>query len=247
MKKVLLFVAAAMFVFASCGKVDPNNGGLIDDNGGDNTENLHASLKGSNYYLIVMDGTTSEKIASKVVADYRPDDNGKNLWVWEGTYAGGTPSGLSFYGLTEGWVCLEVTTVGWSGAGWQVNNKEGKAPDWLKMKDLATDTGKYYLHVGYKGAAGKAHILGFGYGGAEYKFAVGEGTLDDAGVTYTAINPINNGGKFDAKEWNEYEVKLSDMGIDFSKDCTDANVFWCLSGGETGKQINLDAVFVYKK
>ena len=127
MKKVLLFVAAAMFVFASCDMLDPNNGGLIDDNGGDNTENLHASLKGSNYYLIVMDGTTSEKIASKVVADYRPDDNGKNLWVWDGTYAGGTPSGLSFYGLTEGWVCLEVTTIGWSGAGWQVNNKEGKA------------------------------------------------------------------------------------------------------------------------
>ncbi|MBO4434173.1 MAG: hypothetical protein J5769_01815, partial [Bacteroidales bacterium] len=125
MKKVLLFAAAALFALVACKGLDPDNGGLIDDNGdngGDETE-LHASLKGSNYYLIQMDGTTAESIAKKVVADYRPDGEGKNLWVWEGTYAGGTPSGLNFYGLTEGWVCLEVVAgPGWSGAGWQVNN-----------------------------------------------------------------------------------------------------------------------------
>jgi len=254
MKKVFLFAAAALFALASCQGVDPDdNGGLIDDNGGDNgggTETeLHASLSGSNYYLIQMDGTTAESIASKVVADYRPDGAGKNLWVWEGTYAGGTPSGLNFYGLTEGWVCLEVVAgPGWSGAGWQVNNKEGQAADWLKMKDLANGTSNYYLHVAYKGAANEAHILGFGYAaGGEYKFAVGQGSMEDAGVTYNAIAPINNDGTFDPKEWNEYEVKLSDMGIDFSQDITDANVFWCLSGGVGGKQINLDAVFVYKK
>ncbi len=255
MKKYFMIVMAAVLslglLAVSCKK--PANDDDLIDNPIDNPDDKpvtgeDASLQGSNYYLIVMDGVTSEKIASKVVADYRPDGEGKNLWVWDGTYEGGTTSGLSFYGLTEGWVCLKVTTVGWSGAGWQVNNIEGKAPDWLKMKDLATDTDKYYLHIGYKGAAGQAHIIGFGYAaGGEYKFAIGEGSLDDAGVTYNAIAPINNNGKFDSKEWNEYEVKLSDMGIDFSKDITDANVLWCLSGGETGKEINLDAVFVYKK
>ena len=269
MKKTFMTIAALLvaagMVMVSCQKpsTSKDDNALIDDtddtpggntgdntggNTGDNTGgDVHATLKGSNYYLIVFDGTTYETIKDKVVADYRPDSNGKNLWVWDGTYEGGEASGLSFYGTTEGWVCLRVTSVGWSGAGWQVNNIEGQAPDWLKMKDLATDTDKYYLHVAYKGAKGDAHILGFGYAGTEYKFAVGEGTMEDAGKTYSAINPVNNGGKFDSREWNEYEVKLSDMGIDFSEDCTDANVFWCLSGGITGKEINLDAVFVYKK
>ena len=269
MKKTLMTLAALLvaagMVMVSCQKPAPSkdDNALVDDktgdntgdktgdntgdNGGGNEDKTPASLKGSNYYLIVFDGTTYETIKDKVVADYRPDSNGKNLWVWEGTYEGGEASGLSFYGTTEGWVCLKVTSVGWSGAGWQVNNKEGAAPDWLKMKDLATDTDKYYLHVAYKGAKGDAHIIGFGYAGTEYKFAVGEGSLEDAGKVYNAIAPINNNGAFDSREWNEYEVKLSDMGIDFSKDCTDANVLWCLSGGTTGKEINLDATFVYKK
>ena len=71
--------------------------------------------------------------------------------------------------------------------------------------------------------------------------------MDDSGTTYNAIVPINNGGKFDAKEWNEYEFKVSETGIDFSKDVADTNLFVCLSGGETGKVINLDACFIYKK
>jgi hypothetical protein len=137
--------------------------------------------------------------------------------------------------------------VGWAGAGWNINNKEGAAPDWAKMKNLATDTDKYYLHVAYKGAKGDAHILGFGYAGVEYKFAVGEGALVDKEITYNAIAPVNNDGTFNSTEWNEYEIKLSEMGIDFSADCADANVFFCMSGGTTGKVINLDAVFIYKK
>ena len=246
-----LLIAAGM-VLVSCDKPDNGNNALVDDetgkedNGGNTGDNAAASLNGSNYYLIAMESVTAEAIASKVVADYRPDDNGKNLWVWEGTYEGGTPSGLSFYGTTEGWICLKVTSVGWSGAGWNVNNKDGQAPDWAKMKDIAAEPDKYYLHLAYKGAANQAHIIGFGYG-TEYKFGIGEGSLEDAGVTYNAIAPINNGGKFDSKEWNEYEIKLSDMGIDFSANVTDANVLFVLSGGTTGKEINLDAVFIYKK
>lgn len=271
MKKTLMTIAALLvaagMVMVSCQKpaAPKDDNALVDDEtpggdqpggetpGGDQPggeepgDDTPASLKGSNYYLIVFDGTTYETIKDKVVADYRPDNAAKNLYVWEGTYVGGEASGLSFYGTTEGWVCLKVTSVGWSGAGWNINNKEGAAPDWVKMKNLATDTDKYYLHVGYKGAANDAHILQLNYGGAKYTFAVGEGSLEDSGVSYSAIAPVNNGGKFDSREWNEYEVKLSDMGIDFSKDSTDDNVFVCLSGGTTGKEINLDAVFIYKK
>ncbi|MBR4827122.1 MAG: hypothetical protein IKZ91_04490 [Bacteroidales bacterium] len=262
MKKISMFLAACTlvaglaFTLTSCEKHNPDDdSGLIDDNGNGNgnetpgnngDSSLHASLQGSNYYLIQLDGTTYEKISSKVVADLRPDDQAKFLYVWESTYTGGETSGKNFYGVVEGWICLRVTSVGWSGAGWYINNKDGLAPQWAKMKDLANGTSSYYLHVGYKGAAGVAHILGFGYGD-EYKFAVGDGSLEDAGKNYNAIAPISNGGKFVAGEWNEYEIKLSDMGIDFSKDIADGNVFWCLSGGVTGTQIDLDAVFVYKK
>ena len=59
------------------------------------------SLKGSNYYVIAMDATTFTSIQSKVVADFRPDDVTKFLYVWENTYSAGTSTGPNFYGEVE--------------------------------------------------------------------------------------------------------------------------------------------------
>ena len=58
----------------------------------------------------------------------------------------------------------------------------------------------------------------------------------------------------------EYEIPVADLGIDFSADLPVApyeeegktvypgyNVLFCLSGATTGNEINLDAVYFYKK
>ena len=79
MKKLFAIAAMAAMLIA-CGE-DPSN---TDDpgkdpNGGGNTDlpaNLDESLKGTNYYPIVMDAVTYEYIKNNVVADLRVDGGG---------------------------------------------------------------------------------------------------------------------------------------------------------------------------
>ena len=252
MKKVFMLLAslAVVFAMASCGK--DNKGGddnLIDDKGGNTEENLHASLQGSDYYVLLMDGETFGKIEKKVKADIRMQDGAdgeatRPLYIWNG-YAGGTAAGLNFYGVAGEYMCLQVTAgAGWSGFGHFMKITD---PNFGKMKEI---TGDYYFHFCYKGAANTVHAL-YPWWGPEatgaYKFSVGEGTAFD---NLPFVNPISNGGKFVANEWNEYEIKVSDMGIDFTADPAQAdgqNIFCGLSGGVEGTTINLDAVFFYKK
>jgi len=250
MKKIFTMLAIAASVMAvSCGK---DNG---DDNGGstkkeeNKTEvktDENASLKGSNYYVIAMDATSYESISSKVTADLRPDDTNRFLYVWEGTYEGGSASGVNFYGNADGYTDLIVTSVGWSGAGYFVSAADASAS---KFAAIAADPANYYLHVGYKGKAGLAHMLSLVYGTSSYAFAVGEGSFTDGGtgVTKTALTPTS--GAFAANEWNEYEISIKDTGVDFSQSFPSdgTNIFTFLSGGETGTEIALDAVFIYKK
>ena len=78
-----------------------------------------AQVKGSQIWPIVLDGTTAEGNASKIVADFRPNDVDQFLYVWEnGTvYEAGEGKGLNFYGNTDGYTALKVTNLGWAGAG----------------------------------------------------------------------------------------------------------------------------------
>ena len=247
MKQYFLMLGAALLSIAlvSCKKDDKNDTLKEDENGGNS---IYPSLNGTNYYPIVLDETTAKEIESRIVCDLRPNDGTNNLWVWDNTYAGSESAGLSFYGLTEGWVSLKVGTVGWSGAGWNVTKE---APNFSKLADIAQSPKSYYLHIGYKGAAGVAHELQLVYSTQEKKFTVGDGEYDGR----AALAPISNDGKFVANEWNEYEISIADLGIDYTVDLVDSegkpaagtNVFVCLSGGETGVEINLDAVFIYKK
>lgn len=81
-----IIVAAAGTSAASCvvtvakaseGEGEGEGEGNTDVDPGD----LHASLQGSDYFIFQMDGVTSEKIASKIVADLRADDVTKFLYI----------------------------------------------------------------------------------------------------------------------------------------------------------------------
>jgi len=253
MKKIFTILAIAASVMAvSCGK---DNG---DDNGGSTKkeenkeeqkeekkeETTVSSLNGSNYYVIALDETTYNSISSKVVADLRPDETNRFLYVWEGTYEGGAGSGVNFYGNADGYTDLIVTSVGWSGAGYFISANDASTS---KFAAIGADPANYYLHVGYKGKAGVAHMLFLVFGDSTYSFVVGEGSFTDNGVTKNAIAPVS--GTFEANEWNEYEICIKDAGVDYTASfpSNGTNIFTFLSGGVTGNEIALDAVFIYKK
>ena len=257
MKKFIaaLFVVASIAA-VSCNK-DDKGGSTKTDEGGIDTS-LPAALQHSAFIPVVLDGTSFESIKDKVVVDLRVDDTTNYLWVWSETYTGGAGEGLNFFGNTEGYIDLLVGTVGWSGAGFCVYNSfkpEGAEEVFVAAVDpfekingsIGADPSNWVFHLAYKGEARVAHIIGVGFGGKEYKFAIGEGSLADAGITYEAIAPVS--GEFEAGEWMEYEIPVTEFGFDFtSKDSANGtNVLFILSGGVTGTEIKLDAAYYYKK
>lgn len=228
------------------GNENENPGGNENENPGGNqggTTDEYPSLNGTEYVTIALDEYTTAALGTKIKTSYQLDDVNVFLYVWENTYLAGTPSGLNFYGEAAGWSSLVVGNVGWSGAGWCVTNPE-YVPAFV---DSTSDLSNWYFHIGYKGAANVAHIVILYWQGGEYKFAIGQGSLADAGVTYTALAPTS--GTFQPNVWNEYEVCLADTGFNYAADNTTlkANLAAFLSGGVAGTTIDVDAVFFYKK
>lgn len=241
MKKITKILAAlcCMVAFASCDKKNPEDNSLIKPEGpdGGDTE-LTGSLAGSEYVVITLDEYSTKALGSKVVANYGPDDQTRFLYIWSDTYAAGTCSGLNCYGEAAEWVSLVVTNVGWSGAGW-FNSEPTKAivSNTSELKD-------WKFHVSCKANAGVAHIIILTWNGATYKFAIGNGQIEDAGVMYNAILPVD--GEFNANVWEEYEISLASAGLDFSKDAVSDNMVSVLSGPVAGTTLDIDAVFFYK-
>ena len=275
MRKNLLFAAAAFcaaLAMVSCQKDDSNT--TTGGNGGNEGEGgltiplPEALTNGKDYYIITLGAEEYEMLEDegKIKMDLQPytiDVNGETkdgigLYVWEGTYVGGTPSGLNSCGFGEGWVSFVVGTVGWTGGAYNLTT-EGLADrkDLDLIKDLAT--GEYYLHLAYKtNQEGVAQLITLNWAEgnpsdkSSYAFAIGEGSIvqsDSAGqpvATLNAITPLD--GEFNVGEWEEYEVKVSDMNMKWDVTPTSANFFqFSTSPATQGTTLDLDAVFFYQK
>lgn len=202
-----------------------------------------ASLKGSNYYVIIMDGTTASSIESKIVGDLRPNDVDKFLYIWDGTYSAGTSTGPNFFGEVEAWTSLTVASAGWSGAGFNINSTANAAL-LTSMKDITDHPEDYYLHIGIKSKDNGIHAIILG-GQTEVKFAIGASGFVDGAATYPALGDFTRDG-----EWQRVEIPvktLTNMGLSYSNFAANPNIFAFLSGGVTGTTLDLDAVFFYKK
>lgn len=239
----ILMAACCSFALFSCQKENNSTDDSLkdDNNNGDNNnqEEVASSLSGSEYVVLTLDEFTAASLGSKIKANYGPDDVTRHLYVWNETYVGGTCSGLNCYGQAAEWTSLVVTSVGWSGAGWF--NDEDTPAFVASTSDLAD----WKFHIAYKGPVGSAHIIILTWNDSTYKFAIGSGQLEDAGVSYTAIAPVS--GAFEANVWNEYEVSLADAGIDYSVVTKPVNIVSVLSGGVSGTTLDVDAIFFYKK
>lgn len=203
---------------------------------------LPASLKGSNYTIIQIDETSAGAIQDKIVNDCRVDDETKFLYVWDNTFTAGTPSGLNFYGQTEGWVSLVVASVGWSGAGYNVSADAAQ----VDLTDMYNNPDDYVFHIGMKSAqANSSYLFIFADASAEAKICVGSSDFNDNGAVFPAYTdfPRDN-------EWHSVEIpatKLRELGLFYNEPFNDKNVFAFLAGGTAGTTIDFDACFFYKK
>lgn len=241
---VLMVVAGLLAV--SCGK--DNKGGSTKDPSGQDDANLPATLKGTNYFPIIIDEESGNAIASKIVCDLRPDNVTKNLYIWSAgeTYSAGEAPGTNFYGKLGYLNLVCVAPDGWSGAGYNV---AAGADNLDKFADMAANPDKYYFHIAYKGKANDCHLLHvYGFDAAsDFAFAVGQGTINIDGKDYNAVAPKD--GAFEAGEWVEYEFSVQEMGLNFggSFPAGGVNILTFLSGNNPGAELSLDAAFFYKK
>lgn len=201
-----------------------------------------AEVKGSQIWPIVLDGVTYETCASKVVADFRIDDTNNFLYVWASgeTYDAGEGTGVNFFGNNEGYVSLIVKAPqGWSGCGFNVG-----AANISKMKELrdaiVASPDDFYLHLAMKATTTGNHQF-YTFAEKAASFAVGTATIEAGAV----IGDFTRDGA-----WHEFDVPMAQFAAALSKvDIPDAglDIFSCLSGAQAGSQLNLDAVYFYKK
>lgn len=201
-----------------------------------------AEVKGSQIWPVVLDGVTYETCASKVVADFRIDNSVNNLYVWASgeTYSAGDGTGVNFFGNNEGYVSLTVVAPqGWSGCGFNVG-----AANISKMKELrdaiVASPDDFYLHLAMKATTTGNHQF-YTFAEKAASFAVGTATIEAGAV----IGDFTRDGA-----WHEFDVPMAQFAAALSKvNIPDAglDIFSCLSGAQAGSQLNLDAVYFYKK
>lgn len=197
-----------------------------------------AQLKGSQVWPIILDGTTAEANASKIVATLQPNDVDQHLWLWEGTYEGGTASGLNFHGNSDGYCALVVTTVGWSGGGFCLDaGSAGLNASEELRKAIVANPDQYFLHLAIKSTDQASHTF-YTFGNDGTKFVIGN-TVFDGGFI---VSDFARDGA-----WHEFDIPMSSFASALASKAADSNVFVMLSGGVQGTQLNLDAVYFYKK
>lgn len=199
------------------------------------------SLNGSDYYVVQIDETSYNTISDRVVQDFRPDDETRFLYIWDGTFNGGNSVGTNFYGLDETWVNLSVGNIGWSGGGYFVS-AESETIDMTRMFDNPED---YYLHIGLKtGQSASSFLFILNDGISEAKIAIG-GDYDDNGTVFPEYTNITRDN-----EWNSIEIPVSylnELGLYYNETFQDVNILAFLAGGTEGTTLDMDAVFFYKK
>lgn len=212
----------------------------VKKKGGEGGETVQ--LKGSQVWPIALDGTTADANASKIVADFRPNDVDQFLYVWEnGTvYEAGEGKGLNFHGNTDGYTALKVTNLGWAGAGFCLteNGNGWQAAEALRAAIVANPD-QYFLHMAMKSTDNYSHCF-YMFGSEATKFVIGSKSVYDGPV----YKDFTRDGS-----WAEFDIPMSSYAAALANVTCAAgvNVFVVLTEGVQGAELNLDAVYFYKK
>ena len=209
----------------------------VKKNGG---EQGGAQLKGSQVWPIILDGTTAEANASKIVASFQPNDVDQFLYVWDNTYAGGQSTGLNFHGNSEGYCALVVGAAGWAGAGFCLTDAgQGWQAAAALKEAIVADPDNYFLHLAIKSTDNHNHCF-YIFASEATKFVLGSASAYDG--------PVYQNFDRDGA-WHEFDIPMSRFAAALADTNVEAgvNVFVMLSEGVEGAQLNLDAVYFYKK
>ena len=199
-----------------------------------------AQLKGSQVWPIILDGVTYEANKNKIVASFQPNEVDQFLYVWDNTYIGGTASGMNFHGNTEGYTALVVGGAGWSGCGFCLTDKGNGWEAAKALKDaIVANPDQYFLHLAIKSTDNYSHCF-YIMGAESTKFVLGKNAVYDG----TIYKDFTRDGS-----WQEFDIPMSAYASALATQNVEAgvNVFVALTEGVSGAQLNLDAVYFYKK
>ena len=199
-----------------------------------------AAVKGSQIWPIILDGVTAEANQSKIVATFQPNEADQFLYVWENTYSGVSATGLNFYGNTEGYTALAVGGAGWSGMGFCLTDAGTGWQNAAALKDaIVANPDDYFLHLAIKSTDNYAHCFYF-MGAESTKFVLGTQSVYEGPV----LGNFTRDGS-----WAEFDIPMSAYANALANQAVAAgvNVFVVLTEGVQGAQLNLDAVYFYKK
>lgn len=195
----------------------------------------------SEVWPIILDETQFTEWQDLIKGDFRPDDVTKFLYVWAAgeTYAQGEGLGLNYYGH-EGYTSLTVVApADWSGCGFCMVDSVAAAP----MKDLVAainaEPDKYFLHLGMKATTQGNHQF-YIFNDAATSFAIGTATIEAGEV----FGDFTRDGS-----WAGFDIPMTMFTTYLStyEPAAGHNIFCVLSGNNRGSQLNMDAVFFYKK
>lgn len=196
-------------------------------------------------YIVLSDQAVADvEKAGARVSYIGPDAAaGRNLYVWENTFAG-TDNFNPRVDMYEGEaISLMVGNVGWSGAGFNIG------ADNLPGVNLAHLNENTMFHLAYMCPNGNApqsiaFILFDGDGSAPAKIAVGDSFVDN-GATFPTIGAKAN------DDWQGIDISLGNLKkywptFDLQNKANwTGNILSFLAGGVAGQTLALDAIYFY--
>ena len=188
---------------------------------------------------IIMDETTFATCNSHsaVVADFRPNDEDRILYVWENTYELGGFIGPNFMGNSDGYVSLRVGNLGWAGAGFCLtdNGNSWQAAEQLRAAIVANPD-NYYLHMAIKSTDNYSHCF-YLFGTETTKFVLGKHSVYDGPV----YSDFTRDGA-----WQEFYIPMSTYASALASVTYSAgtNIFVMMSEGVQSAMLDLDAVYI---
>lgn len=200
-------------------------------------------INGSKFWPIQVDQRIVTKNTRKRVADFRPNNEGRFCYVWDGTYIiNENPIGSNFHGNNDSYLALLVGYSDWAGCGYTLTatdpDKSWEDAEALRA-DIVANPNDYYLHMAIKSTDEASHCF-YIFGSEATKFVIGSTSVYDAPIYE---NFARNG------KWTEFDIPMSRFAAALSSiTCTPGvNIFVALSECIPGAQLNVDAVYFYKK
>lgn len=224
--------------FADAGDMNPGSGN------GDITENPVPTDR-QIYDILQMDDSTVENLlkSGNTVNDLRPDNQTTFLHIWSNTYNRHNTSLVGFAGVNYEYVCLDVTNIGWSGAGYFISRQN------VDLSHISENT---RLHIAYRSEGPKPSSVGFSLwtpAGFPARFAIGSDFIDNDSVHKSVGPPPES-------EWNSIEITLSqiaalnpgfsykDLAVNNFCATGGHNILSFLCGSNTGDNIALDHIYL---